>query len=56
MCLRAVERFMKNPFAPDDRIGAQRPVNFLETWRDTLRKVNPSGLNVGVHFGEPMID
>ncbi len=56
MCLRAVERFRKNPFAPDDRLGAQRLIQFLETRRDTLRKVNPSGLNVGVQFGEPMID
>jgi hypothetical protein len=56
MCLRAVERFRNNPFEPNDQIGAQRLTQFLENRRSVIRKVNPSGLCVGLDFGEPMID
>jgi hypothetical protein len=56
MCLRAVDRFRNSPFASDDQIGAQRLIQFLVNRRSVIRKVNPSGLCVGLDFGEPMID
>jgi hypothetical protein len=56
MCLRAVECFQNNPFEPYDQIGAQRLIQFLENRRSVIRKVNPSGLCVGLNFGDPMID
>jgi hypothetical protein len=56
ICLRAVERFRNNSFEASDQISAQRLIQFLENRRSVIRQVKPSGLCVGLDFGEPLID
>ncbi len=56
MRLRAVEAFQRHPLVPGDDVGLHRLIKHLEDRRATMRKTTPSGLTVGLDFGEPMLD